>query len=222
MEQPLSVAMRSATAAAHADAEGSAFISELMRGERDAEAFLLLTVQLLFIYGALEETLRANYETHPLVARLDDRRLDRTAALESDLTSLCPGYEARIADGTLPVVPATRRYAELLATSHTPERVLANHYVRYLGDLSGGQAIAALVKRHYDVDEEALSFYRFEGIDKLKVFKDEYRARLDALHVDDVTRARLVEAAVEAFGLNQAVFEDLDCLLRGAPEESAA
>lgn len=210
MEVQLSAELRDATAAAHTDAESSAFITELMQGQRDAASFAVLTAQLLYIYRALEQALREHYTDHPLVAQMDDSRLDRVAALESDLTHLVGDFEAAIADGSLPIVPATRRYAELLSSEHTAERILANHYVRYLGDLSGGQAIAALVGRHYGVAAEGLSFYRFEGIEKLKVFKDEYRARLDQLQPDQESRARLVGAAVEAFSLNHAVFMDLD------------
>lgn len=210
MEVQLSAELRDATASAHSDAESSAFITQLMQGERDARSFAVLAAQLLFIYRALEQTLREHYEDHPLVRQMYDSRLDRAAALESDLTHLVGDFEAAIADGSLPIVPATRRYAEMLRSEHTAERVLANHYVRYLGDLSGGQAIAALVGRHYGVSPEGLSFYRFEGIEKVKVFKDEYRARLDQLQPDADSRARLVEAAVEAFALNHAVFMDLD------------
>ena len=42
-------------------------------------------------------------------------------------------------------------------------RFLAHHYTRYLGDLSGGQAIAALVARHYARHREQLGFYRFDA-----------------------------------------------------------
>src|SRR5699024_7772612 len=99
--------------------------------------------------------------------------------------------------------------ANRLRTDHTPEVMLANHYVRYLGDLSGGQAIARLVERHYEVDADGLGFYRFAGIPKRKPYKDRYRAALDSLEIDAGTRSRILAAAVESFELNGRVFADL-------------
>lgn len=218
----LSAELREATAEAHADAEGSTFITQLMDGSLSARAFVIFTAQLHVIYEAFESTLHTSYREHPLLQDLDDRRLDRRAAIRADLEHLHPGFEAAIADGSLPIVPATHPYVEILSEEHTVERIVANHYVRYLGDLSGGQAIARLVARNYDVAPEGLGFYNFPGIEKLKVFKDQYRSTLDGLDVDDATRAALVAAAVEAFHLNQAVFADLGSALRVEGEEAAA
>lgn len=218
----LSAELRDATAEAHADAEGSAFVTNLMEGSLDVRAFTFLHAQLHVIYEAFEATLHAHYLDHPLVRSLDDRRLDRRAAVRADLEHLHPGFEEALATGDLPVVPATRRYADLLRDEHTAERVLANHYVRYLGDLSGGQAIARLVARNYGVAPEGLGFYAFEGINKPKVYKDEYRARLNALEIDEATRSRLLAAAVEAFEMNRAVFADLERQLGTRDAEAAA
>lgn len=218
----LSAELRDATADAHADAEGSTFITQLMDGSLNTSAFVLFTVQLHVIYEAFEQALHAHYRDHPLLEGLDDRRLDRRAAIRADLEHLHPGFEDAIADGRLPIVPATNRYVEVLADEHTVERIVANHYVRYLGDLSGGQAIARLVARNYDVAPEGLGFYDFPGIEKLKVYKDQYRSALDNLEVDDVTRAALVAAAVEAFHLNRAVFADLERELSSDGDEAAA
>ncbi|WP_461108532.1 biliverdin-producing heme oxygenase [Tessaracoccus terricola] len=218
----LSEELRDATADAHASAEGSDFITRLMGGTLDVRAFVLFTAQLHVIYEAFEATLHAHYLEHPLVKGIDDRRLDRREALLADLNHLYPGFEEAIADGSLPIVPAARRYAELLNHEHTAERVVANHYVRYLGDLSGGQAIASLVARHYDVSPDGLGFYSFPEIGKLKAYKDHYRQALDGLVLDDATRSALLAAAVEAFTLNRAVFADLEAELASRDAEVAA
>ncbi len=206
----LSTALRSATADAHASAEGAQFITDLMGGRACRAAFTALMTQQLVIYRALEDVLREHYADHPFLAAVDDRRLDRVAALEHDLRVLVgEDADVRLADGRLPVCPATVAYAHVLRERHTPEVVLANHYVRYLGDLSGGQAIASLVRRHYGVEDEALTFYAFEGIGRLKPYKDGYRAALDTVAMTDEQHRRTLEAAVASFRLNQAVFSDL-------------
>jgi len=210
MGTPLSVQLRTTTSSAHDAAEGSAFIEELMGGRACRPAFVALATQQLVIYRALEDVLWSHYGEHPLLAPVMDHRLDRVAALEEDLGHLAgEDFAVRLATGELSVVPAAMAYANRLRTDHTPEVMLANHYVRYLGDLSGGQAIARLVERHYEVDADGLGFYRFAGIPKLKPYKDRYRAALDSLEIDAGTRSRILAAAVESFELNGRVFADL-------------
>lgn len=117
-------------------------------------------------------------------------------------------------------MPAATDYAGRLRAGHTPEMMLANHYVRYLGDLSGGQVIARLVKRHYEVSPAGLTFYHFAQIPKPKPYKDAYRAALDAIEVDAQTHRRIVTAAMDSFELNRRVFADLAAAR--APEHAAA
>lgn len=221
MTLPLSRTLRSATAQAHERAEHSSFIDDLMTGRSCKAAFTALAVQQVVIYEALESVLTQQYLDDPLVGVVDDRRLDRCAALHADLDHLVgPDHRERLASGELPVLPATARYAARLREEHDSEMILAQHYVRYLGDLSGGQIIARLVSRHYAVPTQSLSFYAFPGIEKLKPYKDSYRARLDSLDLDAVQEARVVERAIEAFELNRAVFAELGAAR--APRHTAA
>lgn len=195
----LSHALRSTTSAAHQRAEQSSFVDDLLQGRSCSAAFAALTVQLASIYAALEAAI-VRTAGDPIVVAVDDRRLDRCEALRLDLATL------RVRG--IPVLPATEAYVAVLAAADA-ETVLAHHYVRYLGDLSGGQVIARLVQRSYGVPEAALHFYRFDGIEKLKPYKDAYRAALDALDVTDAQRERILARAIEAFELNEAVFADL-------------
>ncbi|MFV0428201.1 MAG: heme oxygenase (biliverdin-producing) [Arachnia sp.] len=211
MPQPLSSALREATAAAHKAAETSTFVDELMSGRSCVGAYAMLTAQLAPIYQALESAIHQRFAEDPLLARLSDTRLDRYASLEADLDHLiATGATGGLSREELPVMPATQDYVEQLAHASDVETIIANHYVRYLGDLSGGQAIGALVKRHYSVADAGVSFYRFADIDSPKRYKDGYRARLDALEVTPGQRELLLRRAVAAFAMNQALFADLD------------
>ncbi|MGO1165854.1 MAG: heme oxygenase (biliverdin-producing) [Janibacter sp.] len=221
MDQPLSLALRTETSSAHADAEGSAFIEQLMSGDACRPAFVALVAQQLVIYRALEEVLWGEYADHPLVAPILDHRLDRVAALEQDLAFFTgEDLGGGRGPGEVHIVPAAADYAHQLRAEHTPEAMLAHHYVRYLGDLSGGQIIARLVQRHYGIDTAGLSFYRFAEIPKPKPYKDEYRATLDRLDIDDGTRRRILDAAADSFELNRRVFADLASARE--PEHAAA
>lgn len=209
-QSPLSVQLRDATASVHADAERSPFITRLMGGGASISDFAALTAQLHPVYAALERAMDI-HGAHPAVAPLLDPLLIRTPRLAADLAVLVgDDWAEQQTTGRLRPLPATRAYVERLQAVSVPEALVAHHYVRLLGDLSGGQAIARLVARHYGVPGDALTFYRFDGIGKPKPYRDAYRAKLDALALDDTTRTVVVGEAVQAFKLNQAVFSDLE------------
>ena len=198
---PLSTALQQHTAEAHTRAEESPFVDDLLAGRLDRQALVALLAQSLPIYAALEEACRANADD-PALAPFVDPVLERTAALRADLAAhAAAGYRF---DREF---PTTREYAAELA-SLTPAELLAHHYVRYLGDLSGGQIIARLTTRHYDIDPATLSFYSFD-IAKPKVYKDDYRARLDALPLTAEQRAETLAAAARGFELNRRLFDEL-------------
>ncbi len=84
---------------------------------------------------------------------------------------------------------------------------MAHHYTRYLGDLSGGQAIGKILDRTFGLDGAGLSFYEFPM--RPKPYKDAYRARLDGLDLDAEQIDRAVDEVKIAFNLNQALFNEL-------------
>lgn len=204
-----SAEIRNATAAAHEEAESEGFVAQLMDGRLSEADFAAMLLQNLVIYRALERALRANDDAR--LAAFADPALDRTAALESDMRHhFGADWEARLAAGDLPVVQAAREYARQLEEgAGSAELLLANHYVRYLGDLSGGQIIARRVQQHYGTPDEGLAFYRFPQIPKTKPYKDAYRAKLDAAEFTRAEQEEILRRAVEAFELNRRVFADL-------------
>ena len=206
----LSALMREGTRAEHREAETMGYIETLMSGgygERGRAAYTSLAVQQHAIYRALEEAgARVAATPEGAAAGIVLPVLTRTPQIEADLADLLgAGWAAEIH-----YLPATQRYVERLLASSTSLAAYAAHaYTRYLGDLSGGQVIKVMLQRHYGLAEEGVRFYTFEGIEKPKVFKDEYRALLDALDLDDAGRAAAVAEAQEAFRLNRALFAEL-------------
>ena len=203
LSAPLSKALHDSTMAAHDQAENASFITRLMSGEGTVDGLVALLRQSLPVYEALETACRGAGDD-PRLAAILDPRLDRTNALRADLeTHAAQGRSCDV------VVPAVNVYVdELRACTSDPAALIGHHYVRYLGDLSGGQIIKTMVRRHYGV-EDGLSFYEFE-IDKPKVYKDEYRAALDALPLSESDREAALAAATRAFELNHQIFLDLE------------
>ena len=107
-------------------------------------------------------------------------------------------------------LPATAAYvARIHAAAASKARLVAHHYVRYLGDLSGGQIIASLMRRHYGVADEALTFYAFEGLGSKGGFKTTYRRILDELFVDRAFFDETVDEARAAYECNRRMFAAL-------------
>jgi heme oxygenase len=154
-----------------------------------------------------------------LVSAFADPALTRAAALEADLAHLYgPEWES-----TITVLDSTRAYTdrlrELAATS--PTHFIAHHYVRYLGDLSGGQMIGRTLSKHYGLGEAGTSFYRFDRIPDPRAYKIAYRERLDALDLTEDQATTLIDEAQLAFRYNAAVFVELGALYPENPEDLA-
>ena len=178
------------------------FITALMGGELSLDEYTRYLAQLAWVYDALEE--RGSRPGDPAVF---DPALARMAAIDADLAAL-GASDWREAH---PPLPATADYAaHLRAIADDDVRYLAHHYTRYLGDLSGGQAIAALVARHYGATPEQLGFYRFEVADDGVVrYKQGYREAMNALALSPDEVDMLVAQVRTSFRMNSAVFEAL-------------
>jgi heme oxygenase len=126
------------------------------------------------IYEALESALvqRESGLLKPLV-RPD---LFRSEALRSDLAAL--GKDAR----ALPVLEQALAYVRAIerASEGSGGRLIAHAYVRYLGDLSGGQILKRLLAESLRIEPAFLSFYDFPLIRDIAAYKSRYREALDA------------------------------------------
>lgn len=198
--------LKTASRPQHESAESSTFITALMRGALDLAAYKKYLINLAWLYEALESKV-AQGEPFSSSEPLWDSRLNRLDSITRDLEAL------GVADWRVETKPSNAMASYI---SHLDQlqgksdlRLIAHHYTRYLGDLSGGQAIAALVARHYGATPEQLTFYRFAEIDDLVRYKEAYRANLDSLNLDDAQIQDLVDEVKKAFEFNQRVFEDL-------------
>ena len=199
---PLSTRIREATAAEHRAAESRGFITALMEGDYDLATYAVYLTQLAHVYRALES--RESSAADPALIR--DDRLTRLPSITADLRAL--GLAAWTAEAPMASTLAYVARLEEAAAGDAP-RYLAHHYTRYLGDLSGGQAIGARMKSLYGASDEQLSFYRFEQIPAGPRYKNEYRAAMDAVGFTPEQEDAFVDEALVAFRLNGAVFDEL-------------
>lgn len=203
---PFSQALRERTRAVHEESEGSGFIQDLMSGRGSREDYTAMLAQHYFIYGALEEAAEW-VSADPIVASFLSPALTRLPAIEADLEFLLgDGWLDRISP-----LPATFRYTARIREvgRDWPAGYVAHHYTRYLGDLSGGQVIRTLLQRQYGFETNGVGFYLFADIAKPKLFKDTYRARLDAVAWPEDERERVIAETGRAFRFNTELFDDL-------------
>lgn len=204
---PLSIAMREGSMAEHKAAEGSDFVEQLLAGRIDERGIVAFLGRLRIIYAALESVGRS-LASDPIAAAVHDPELERLEALEDDLDFW--------SGGVIPVTnsaAADAYAARLEASSAWGGLYAAHHYTRYLGDLSGGQAFGAALRREFDLADRGAAFYEFAAIEKPKRYKDAYRARLDALDLAPADQQRIVAEVKVAFNLNQQLFAELNTSL---------
>jgi heme oxygenase len=205
--QPLSLSLRNNTREAHRLAESSPFMRELFAARLPLPAYRVFLCQLYQVYSALEECATV-LQADPSLQSFYLPALFRRAALELDLRF----YYGDDSWRAIPPLEATRAYVQRIqaVSQDWSLGLVAHHYTRYLGDLSGGQAIKRIVAKMYRLDsDQGLAFYDFPQISDYTAFKNEYRARLDSLPIDLPTAEKLIAEANHAFELNRRVFAAL-------------
>lgn len=217
MSQPHSVALRQGTTQAHTLAENTAFMKCFIKGIVEREPLRKLFADFYFIYGELE-TAFCRHARHPILSQLYFPELNRTAALAQDLEF----YFGPAWEGLIQLTPAGKIYCDRIKVlaDMQPELLIAHAYVRYLGDLSGGQGLKGIIRSALGLTEQrGTEFYDFAAmpsIEAKRAFKEGYRRALDSLPLDKALIDQIVTEANFVFQLNRDVMHELE------PEVKAA
>ncbi len=207
MSFPITERLRDATRALHTEVERAGVMRLLLRGQLERRDYCRLLRNLHAIYVALEAGL-SQHASDPALAVLHCEPLFRSDALREDLNFL---RGADWADA-MPLTEAATQYAGHLerVAQHAPFLLGAHAYVRYLGDLSGGQMLNRIVSKSLDLQPgEGVNFYDFGGAAAVKVRAREFRAGLDFMADNEVTAQALVDEACAAFTRHRVLFEEL-------------
>lgn len=204
---PFSRQLWESTASAHGSAETSTNMAKLVKGELSRDAFIAMQRQLYFLYQTLEQEMAANLDD-PIIKAFHDERLDRTAALSADLLALT---------GEIPdadeIDPVTAKFCELIRSTakEWAPALIAHHYTRYLGDLSGGQQIRGVVEGAYGIGKDSgTAFFYFDELGDLAEFKNKYRSDLDEIGFDAEQRKRFIEEVHSSYALSSALVAELE------------
>lgn len=138
------------------------------------------------------------------------KELGRLQSLEEDMEF----YFGEEWKEQVPMSAATKAYVDRIhdVADKDPALLIAHHYTRYLGDLSGGQILRKMATKAMDLPStgEGVHFYVFDNIPDAKKFKNKYRSCLDELSIDKVKSDEIVKEANYVFLLNIHLFQEID------------
>jgi heme oxygenase len=210
MTVPLAERLRTATRDLHRSVERAGLMPALLRGQLPRAAYLGLLRNLHALYDALESGL-ARHAAHPQLAPLQLPGLARAGTLAADLDTLHgPGWAP-----ALPLCAAARAYVDRLRllADRQPPLLAAHAYVRYLGDLNGGQLLARRVAQGLQLAPgQGLAFYDFGPAERVAAQARAFRLGLEGIAPDEAAAQALVDEACGAFVRHRELFEQLERL----------
>jgi len=209
--------MREGTKKSHTLSENTAYMKCFLKGIVEKEPFRNLIANLYYVYTTLEEELQRNAD-HPVVSLIFFPELNRKAKLEEDLTYLF-GEDWKTQIKPLEAgLTYVNRIKEV--SQNNPALLVAHSYVRYMGDLSGGQSLKNIAISALDIPkDQGIRFYEFDSLPTVqdkRNFKETYRDRLNSLPLDESLTNAIIEEANLAFKLNRDVFHELEPFVKEA------
>tara|TARA_B100000427_G_scaffold310910_1_gene301075 strand:+ start:300 stop:992 length:693 start_codon:yes stop_codon:yes gene_type:complete len=200
--------IKEGTKKSHSAAENTKFVASFLKGVLDPEEYRKLITNFWYVYETME--LRLQESNDPFVKELKQWNvlLFRTAFIQRDLRYY---YGPFWREKQIPT-EACNKYCHRIneIAEKDPYLLIAHHYTRYIGDLSGGQILKGIAKKALNPPEgEGLHFYDFPMIEDAKAFKTEYRSTLDNLDLTREQKDALVEEANYAFKLNMDMFNEM-------------
>ncbi len=210
MPVALASQLREGTKKAHTLAENTGFVSCFLKGVVDKASYRTLLADLYFVYSAMEyEIGRLENDRHPVISSINYPELNRKETLENDLEF----YFGSTWKSLITPSSSAKAYVQRIhaVAMDSPELLIAHHYTRYIGDLSGGQILKNIAQKAMDLDDnEGLDFYDFNLIDDQKKFKSNYSVTLNSLPIDQEMADLIVEEANQAFRFNMDIFKELE------------
>ncbi|EKO14391.1 heme oxygenase (biliverdin-producing) [Leptospira kirschneri] len=204
----LAVILREGTSEEHKAAESSAFIRCFMKGILEKGTYARHLEAFYYVYESMEEELERN-KNNLVLKSIYFPELYRKNALLEDLQFFYGTWKPNDSQPSAATQDYVKRIRKISETQ--PELLAAHSYVRYLGDLSGGQILKKVAARALNLPEgKGISFYEFTAIQDINGFKQNYRAALDSLPIDDSEKQSILAESKQVFLLNQGIFSELE------------
>lgn len=204
----LATILREGTSEEHKAAESSAFIRCFMKGILEKGTYARHLEAFYYVYESMEEELERN-KNNLVLKSIYFPELYRKNALLEDLQFFYGTWKPNDHQPSVATQDYVKRIRKISETQ--PELLAAHSYVRYLGDLSGGQILKKVAARALNLPEgKGISFYEFPMIQDINGFKQNYRTALDSLPVNDSEKQSILAESKQVFLLNQGIFSELE------------
>ena len=200
--------LKEGTKKSHNAAENTKFVSQFLKGVLDPEEYAKLISNFYYVYSTMEECVSSS--TDPYVKNLHrwNATLFRTAFISRDLRYFYGPMWRELAKPSEACNTYCYRINEV--AEKDPYLLIAHHYTRYIGDLSGGKILRGIAQKALNPPVgEGLHFYDFPRIEDSKAWKTEYRTVLDGLNFDEQQKNALITEANYAFRLNMYMFDEI-------------
>lgn len=196
----LSASIRERTEHVHKRAERTGIIRDMLNNRVTLGGYQLYLRNLYEIYSTLE-LCGQRPESAATLGPFISPELCRAPAIANDLGHL----QGRDWQRDIPVLASAIAYRdriERLSRESSNAELVAHAYVRYLGDLSGGQLLVKRLGRYPGLAAEQMSFYKFERISDLQGAKRRFRQALDEFGTVTADPEQVLGEAKRAFELN--------------------
>ena len=163
MTTQFSKEIKEGTKKSHSAAENTKFVASFLKGVLDPEEYRKLITNFWYVYETMEERLQETNDPFVNEIKKWNVLLFRTAFIQRDLRYY---YGPMWREKQIPT-EACNKYCYRIneVAEKDPYLLIAHHYTRYIGDLSGGQILKGIAKKALNPPEgEGLHFYDFPRI----------------------------------------------------------
>lgn len=94
-----------------------------------------------------------------------------------------------------------------------PELIVAYAYTRFLADLFGGRTFFELFSKDYNISNEGLNYYVFDGIKDMRVYAMQYAQKLSGIKLVDCSKEEFINEVNNAYIYNLAISNELETKL---------
>ena len=200
--------LKEGTKKSHNAAENTKFVSQFLKGVLNPDEYVKLLTDFWYVYSTMEECVSSS--TDPKVKNLQrwSAILNRTSFIERDLRY----FKGPMWRNDLHPSEACNTYCYRIreVAEQDPYLLIAHHYTRYIGDLSGGQILRKIAEKALKPPlGEGLMFYEFPCIDDAKEWKTNYKSVLDSMEFNTQEENALITEANYAFRLNMYMFDEV-------------
>jgi len=147
------MSLKKLTKSKHSGAERSWFASLMMSGKITNEEYAVYLKQQFECYNALEDSFKSISNSISTIPE----NLKRATPIMNDLKELSSDIDS------IPIFESTKKYTNYILNECKKDILYAHVYVRYLGDLKGGQMIAKRIPG-------SGQYYKFEKPEELESF----------------------------------------------------